>query len=1281
MKVEVPFAVSIYLIVILLAISSAGKAQTAIGDENPAALQSQILGLYRAGRYNEAIPLAEKLVATVKRLSGDENRAAATSLNILGVLYQAIGAYTKAEPLLKEALEINEKVLGREDRGTAESLNNLAELYQAMGDYPKAEPLLKEALEIYQHVLGREHPDTATSLNNLAELYEDMGDYPSAEPLLKEALEICQKALGSEHPNTASCLNNLGELYKDMGDYGKAEPLYKEALKIRRKILGREHPDTALSLDNLAKLYKAMGDYANAEPLYKEALDIREKILGFDHTATARSLNNLGKLYQAMGDYLKAEPLLENALEIEQKVLGREHPDTERGLENLGLLYLDMGEYAKAEPLLKEALGICQKVFGEQHPTTATSLDNLAALYEEMGDYAKAEPLYTEALEICQKVLGPEHPDTAQSLDNLAVLYVSMGDYAKAEPLSKEALEIYQKVLGRERPDTAKSLNNLAAIYKAMGDYAKAEPLFKEALEIYQKVLGREHPDTATSLNNLAALYLDMGDYAKAEPLFNEALDINRKLLGPEHPLTAQSLNNLAALELDLGKVQEAKRLRQIGYDVNLKSFSQILSFGSEEQRLAYQRNLDPYTLFAALGDSDYSLASAVLHYKGVVLDSIIEDRLLVETGKEAAHRDLVEELSAKKRTIAQLSLQTTTASKEANERIQALEQEVENIEGKLGRQGTDLGQARRALSVRVEEVESALPNDTVLVEYVRYSHYLGKSKFESRYGAVVLSAHVAPRWATLGSAKEIEATLKHYRSLVRNSGDQDEMAAALEKAYSEVWKSVEQLFPAQTTRVIVSPDGQLNFLSFATLLGPEKEFVAEKYLLQYVTSGRDLLRAPQPPQSEQVIVMANPQFDREIQLVKIDPASERSRTLRGQEKADIEDLSFQELGGTEKESAQLLLEFGHWGWKTASLTGPDVTKRALLNLHSPYILHLATHGFFEPEDSASETNPNSQFPGIKSDLTKSRFFKNPMHRSGLALAGANTTIADWKRGEAPPVEEDGILTAEDVSALDLKGTWLVSLSACDTGSGEARAGEGVMGLRRGFIQAGAQNLLMTLWPISDEFTVQIMSDFYEAAHASGNAHEALAKVQRDWLVKLRKEQGLVSAVNLAGPFIMSSQGSPDLIARPSVRASSPLAAVDASPTPSELVAAARRCLDAKDFPKALALFQKAADEGDPNAMQYLGRLNLYGEGVEQDYGQARNWYQKAADAGNAEAMYALGWMYGNGKGVEQDYGKALNWFRRARRRWNCRRHVRLGLDVRRRGGSCTGLRRSAPVV
>jgi CHAT domain-containing protein len=124
-------------------------------------------------------------------------------------------------------------------------------------------------------------------------------------------------------------------------------------------------------------------------------------------------------------------------------------------------------------------------------------------------------------------------------------------------------------------------------------------------------------------------------------------------------------------------------------------------------------------------------------------------------------------------------------------------------------------------------------------------------------------------------------------------------------------------------------------------------------------------------------------------------------------------------------------------------------------------------------------------------------------------------------------VENDGIVTAEDVVALDLKDTWLVTLSACDTGSGESKTGEGVLGLRRGFLQAGAQNLLLTLWPISDETTIQIMTDFYEVARQTANPPQALAEVQRHWLVNIRQEHGLAQAVHLAGPFIMSSQGRP----------------------------------------------------------------------------------------------------------------------------------------------------------
>jgi tetratricopeptide (TPR) repeat protein len=929
--------------------------------------------------------------------------------------------------------------------------------------------------------------DTATSLNNLASLYQVMGEYAKAEPLYQEAFGILRKVLGPENPDTATSLDNLGKLYQEMHEYAKAEALLQEALRIRQKVLGPEHPSTATSLNNLAELYRAMREYAKAEPLYQEALGILRKVLGPEHSKTATSLNNLAELYEEMGEYAKAEPLLQEALQIRQKILGSEHPDTANSLNNLAELYEDMGEYAKAEPLLQEALQIRQKVLGSEHPDTATSLNNVAELYEDMGEYTEAEPLLQEALQIRQKVLGSEHPDTATSLNNLAKLYEEMGEYAKAEPLYQEALGIRQKVLGSEHPDAATSLGSLASLYRAMDEYAKAEPLSKEALRIFQKVLGAEHPETVTSLDNLALL------------------------------------------EFDLGQIEEATALARQVSATKLRILSKIFSFTSEEQRLAYLGIFNPYSLFPFLKGTEADLAAAVLRYKGVVLDSIVEDRLLAEKSQGSEDQKLVQQLNLDKSQLGQLLLQPAQKlSAKTNQGIEALEREVEKIEGRLAQHVAGLGQARHALGISLEQVQATIPKDGALVEYLLYPHYLGKGKWEDRYGAIVLFSKDAPLWIPLGKANQIEHLVRRYGTLVR-SPQEDELSANLQALYEALWAPIGQALPSQTKRIIISPDGELNFISFATLLTKDKQFLAQTYDVQYVASGRDLLREPKHPTTREVVLFANPDFGLAStpMLAKAQHRSADAGSVRGSEKRDVEDWSFASLDGTQVERDELIKKFSGWGWKPTDFTQKEATKEALLKIHSPYILHLATHGFFAKEDPTTDQTESEPSLDDPQSVTKSKFFKNPMHRSGLALAGAQTTIEAWKRDEVPPVENDGILTAEDVSTLDLQGTWLVTLSACDTGSGEARAGEGVMGLRRGFIQAGAQNLLMTLWPISDEVTVQIMSDFYEAAHKSWNAPEALAEVQRNWLLKLRTEKGLAQAINLAGPFIMSSQGKP----------------------------------------------------------------------------------------------------------------------------------------------------------
>jgi CHAT domain-containing protein len=348
-------------------------------------------------------------------------------------------------------------------------------------------------------------------------------------------------------------------------------------------------------------------------------------------------------------------------------------------------------------------------------------------------------------------------------------------------------------------------------------------------------------------------------------------------------------------------------------------------------------------------------------------------------------------------------------------------------------------------------------------------------------------------------------------------------LSTLLRTLHDQLWAPIEKVLPNDSKTIIVSPDAELSFISFATLLTADNRFLSEKYSIRYVASGRDLLRDAKPEEKGPTTTMrifANPDFAGGTGA----PAQEKSNAiaLRSVETRDLENLSLPNLPGTEKESAALEARAKKSGWQAEAILGPNATEAELRKTNSPRILHLATHGFFLPEKRVTVL-PNTRGT---TEVYKGKLV-NPMQRSGLALTGAQRTFQSWMRGEVPDAENDGVVTAEEVGALKLNGTWLVTLSACDTGSGEAKAGEGVMGLRRGFIQSGARNLLMTLWPISDETTVQIMSDFYDAAFKTGDAPQALADAQREWLMKLRKEHGLLAAVRLAGPFIMSSQGKP----------------------------------------------------------------------------------------------------------------------------------------------------------
>ena len=1081
--------------VFLLMLSASPMAGAEEGDIAEAQrLNSQVSQDYAAGRYQQAIPLAQRALAIAEKATGAEHPVTTViSLSNLARLYRATGTYTKAEPLYQRALDIAEKALGPDHPTTAAALNNLATLYDATGAYAKAEPLYQRALAINEKTLGAEHLSTAISLNNLAGLYYATGVYAKAEPLYQRALALREKALGPDHPDTATALNNLAGLYHATGAYTKAEPFYQRALAIREKVLGPDHPDTSISINDLAVLYYDIGAYAKAEPLYQRALALREKTLGPDHPDTASSFNNLALLYCATGAYAKAEPLYQRALAINEKAFGADHPDIAASLNNLAGLYYATGAYAKAEPLLQHVLAIKEKALGSEHPDTATLLNNLAGLYHATGAYAKAEPLYQRTLAIREKALGPDHLDTATSLNNLAKLYCDTGAYAKAEPLYQRALAINEKVLGPDRPATATSLNNLAGLYYATGAYAKAEPLYQRALDIRERALGPEHPATAYPLNNLAALYDATGAYAKAEPLYQRALVIREKVLGPEHPDTATSLNNLAGLYYATGAYAKAVSLSQRAEDIDEINTTRFLFSGDEARKQDYleQRrgnvNANVSLSLAAIDSRAKTLGlTAVLQYKGRVLDAVADSVELLRRSADPKDKKLFDDLAAVAQQFSTLAYGGLgNLSPEAyRDRLDTLTREQERLEGELSARSAAFRQA--VAPVTLEGVRQRLPADAALVEWFCYQPFDPKAKDPKtrwgapRYVAYVLRREGEPAAIDLGAAQDIEALVGEFGAAV---SDRTLTASYDEAARRLYGKLIEPLQSSLSGihRLLLSPDGALNTIPFAALIDGNGAYLTQRFELTYLTSGRDLLAMASPePARGGLVVMANPDYG---QSTSSPPSNFKSH--RRSPDLDRSGWEFEPLTGTAEEAEALrrLLKLD----VRDVLTGVQATEEKLKSLHGPRILHIATHGFFLKDQEAATgalrpVNSNSGAPPLP-------LGENPLLRSGLALAGANARHS----GES----DDGILTAAEAAQLDLRGTQLVALSACETGLGDVRQGEGVYGLRRALVLAGAQTQLVSLWKVADAQTRALMVDYYERLLKGEGRSAALREVQK----------------------------------------------------------------------------------------------------------------------------------------------------------------------------------------
>ena len=1029
-------------------------------------LKKQYDNFRKTEKFDSAIVVAKEMNVWALKNETDTSLRYAVSLRYVGNCFYSMEIVDSAFYFYNFSL----KILDRQKRNIHLSYFNslivIGILHEKLGNYKAAEPYYRQGLEIRKKILGEEHADYASSLYNLGNLYENMGEYKAAETYYKQALEIFKQALGEEHPNYSTCLNELGSIYFVMGDYQAAKSYYYQVLEIRKKVLGEEHPDCARSLSNLGVLYKEMGDHKAAEPYYKQAI------------------------------------------EIFKKSLGEGHPDYASGLSNLGALYFFKGDYKLAEHYYMEVLKIQKKALGEEHPDFARSLNNLGVLYKEMGDYKAAESYYKQAFEIYKQAKGKEILNYASILNNLGVLNKDIGNFKAAETYCKQGLDIRKEVLGQEHPDYASSLHNLGVLYKEMGDYKAAEIYYMQALEIYKQAFGEDHPNYANSLYNLGVLYKEMGDYNVAELFYNQALEIRKQALGDEHPIYINNETSYAYLLTLTNREKQAYEIFNKNSNKKAMEIANNFEWLNENQKAAYwKKESSFYDNLSWFANQAFEVVPEAvgLNYNAALLtkSKMLEAKISTENYYREVD-ELREELAYRRRLLAKMESDGSTEK----EKLEKLRKEAESLDKRLTLSWPEYAQQKKNLCITWDQVQLNLEKGEAAIEFVRFKNEDDSVVY---YNALVLKkGDKNPTLVKLCKEKDLQSIspkmgYSAYHPLVWQP-----LEAALKDVKTIYYAPTGELYNVPF-HAIYAPKGKGDEVFAAktdkrgVVVATEKanteqnaEYLMDRYTLHELTSTRylamGLKQKAKEPIGTNLAMVGGVNYDYLPGSTATPKKNKKQKN--GNRSSESASGKLPYLVGTKTEVEQINQQVTTALWQTKLIENNDATEETITKLEGKEakgILHIATHGYAFSEFDFKDTTVN------KNSLRYSYHYStNPMVRSGLILAGGNWAWTGSDTLSKLGAEQNGILTALEVSQLNLKKTKLVVLSACETGLGKIEGSEGTFGLKRGFKLAGVEQIIVSLWSVPDKETMELMTLFYTDLTKTLNPVISFSKAQKE---------------------------------------------------------------------------------------------------------------------------------------------------------------------------------------
>ncbi len=1133
------------------AIPETPEAQAAV--EVWSGLMEQVARLREAGTLDQAVILAREAQKKANTQFGPNHLATINSLREMGSLYTDLDQGEFAEATWRQLLTAVQTALGADHPETLVVQQYIADFEQTRGNWAEAEKILEHIRQTFAGSLGKEHALTLAADQRAASFLIGQGRFSDAAGIFATTCPLVAASHGPWHPLVADCHRRHAEALTGQGDLNHAEQQFIKALDACRVSIAEDDPkriemETGLAenlrlqgrydeaekilsglmarpapgdeagqtaqtqiVGAMARLQEDLGHFDRSEALYRQVLSMESKVLGENHPNTIATQSDLAGLLRRRGLLVQAEKMFLDAYERFRRQLGPKHPNTLVAANDFSLTLEEEGLYETAEPLFRMVYNLSGEVFGPEHPSTLANLNNLAMLYESQGNFDKAQPLYERAIAISRKTRGDQHPDTIAFINNLAYLHMLRGQFAKAEALLIEVQTSWGVLLGEEHQKTLKAMNNLARTLLGQHKLEEARPLFEKTLNLRRSALGKQHPDTQRSMLDLGRTLLAQGQWEPARELLTETLKLNEETLGKEHPYTFETRNALAEVLEGANDLKGAFDTRKQGFALRNRFLERVLWVAGANTREGYIRlhrpELDAFLmLLARMPATDEDIARQALDIslerKGLMLKISSEVQQIATMAKNPELSALGEKLKTlrKKFTALTLSGPTLQTGRHHLGYLSMLEEKIERIEGELGRASQKFRQS--VARVGVDDLVSHLPAESMLVDFMVY-HTRDK---EMLLAATLRMEDDTPHFnlITYEDYDSIKTLINQFRETIQGEDVEDEEIKKVgHDLYSQLWGPIAQV--AESTRkVFVVPDGLLNIAPFNAMVNDDEEFLLQAVDLYILPSSRSLIPRDMQRAEGPIFIVAGPDYDskpniEEENLELLDKrrrSSEMPDAMRGAS-TGMRGLKFDPLPGAEKEGKVIMQTIGHReSWESRFFKKQVAQEQVLREMSaSPEILHIATHGFFLKPDTTLRKRLLKMQRSADTNIVPPG--DNPLLRAGLAFAGINQSAPFL--GEID-TDNDGVLTAMEVLGLDLSGTRVAVLSACETGLGEIHVGEGVYGLRRAFSESGVQTVVNSLWEVSDAGTQALMTLFYGKLMKGTPAHEALRAAQIELL-------------------------------------------------------------------------------------------------------------------------------------------------------------------------------------